>query len=204
MPQWSRRRALRAVAATATTAVLAGCNDSTERRDTDQRRDRGDPVTDYETTTVRADRVFAPFWLEEYDDEADRPSQPVGDALVTEPPSEGSVSFDPDADAAASLRSFVEDTDFERESVILWSTTLRGCATLRLTGVLRRADEVELSLCRQGRPADVACERDEEHTFGMGIRLPFAGEDVHVGGWSMAGGCDGDPEPLTPIGGDGE
>lgn len=61
MPQWSRRRALHAVAATATTA--------------------------------REERVFAPFWLEEYENEANRPSRPVGDALVTEPPSFPNEAF---------------------------------------------------------------------------------------------------------------
>ncbi|MDH5020085.1 hypothetical protein [Halobacterium rubrum] len=204
MPQWSRRRALRAVAATATTVALAGCNDSTDRLDTDQRRDPGDPVTDYETTTVREERVFAPFWLEEYEDEANRPKRPVGGALVTEPLAEGSISFDPDAEAAASLRTFVADTDFQRECVYLWSRTVGGCETLKLADVRRQGDELELEVCRQLQPPDVACERDDEHTFVLAVRLPFPGDDPRIGRRSVHSTCDDEAEPLTPVGGDSE
>jgi len=214
MQQWSRRRALRAAAATASTLAVAGCNAGVDGSDADDsddgpRRDAGDTVTDYETTAGRTDRILAPFWLETYEDPADRPSEPVGSALVTEPPSEAGVTFHPDAELAASLRSFAEGTDFGAECVYLWSTRVGGCETVALTGVRRRGDagdDVELSLCRRTRPPDVACERDAEHTVGLAVRLPFAGEDLRRGGVSVSGDCrDGDdPAPVTPIGGDGE
>jgi len=212
MQQWSRRRALRAAAATASTLAVAGCNAGVDDGDDGggPGRDAGNTITDYETTTARADRVFAPFWLETYDDPADRPSRPVGSALVTEPPSEAGVTFHPESELAASLRSFAEDTDFGAACVYLWSTRVGGCDTVAVTGVRRRGDAgdtVELSLCRRSRPPDVACERDAEHTVGLAVRLPFGGEDVRLGGVSVSGDCrdgDDDPAPVTPIGGGGE
>ena len=204
MPQCPRRRVLRAVAATATTAVLAGCNDSVEPTNTGQRRDEGTTVTDYEMTTVREERVFAPFWLEEYENEANRPSQPVGGGLVTEPPSEGSVFFDPDADAAVSLRSFVADTDFQRECVYLWSTRVRGCETVQLRGVRRREDTIAVSLCGAGRPPTTACVEADRHTVALAVRLPFSGDEAAVNGVRWSSDCDDDPAPVTPIGGDDE
>jgi hypothetical protein len=204
MPRWSRRRALRAVAATATTAALAGCNDSIGSTNTSQRRDQREPVRDYETTTVREERVFAPFWLEEYEDGANRPKRPVGGALVTEPLAEGSISFDPDAEAAASLRTFVADTDFQQECVYLWSRTVGGCETLQLADVRRQGDELELGVCRRLRSPDVACERDDEHTLVLAVRLPFPGDDPRIGRRSVHSTCDDETEPLTPVGGDSE
>lgn len=204
MPRWSRRRALRAVAATATTAVLAGCNDGVESTNTSQRRDQAEPVTDYETTTAREDRTFAPFWLEEDENEADRPSRPVGDALVTEPLGDADVTLHPDADTAVSLRSFLEDTDFQQECVYLWSRTIAGCETLQLAHVRRQGTELELGVCRGLRPPDVACERDDEHTFVLAVRLPFPGDDPRIGRRSVHSTCDDDAEPLTPAGGDSE
>jgi len=203
MVRWSRRRALRAAAATVSTAVLAGCVDDSEPT-RGQRRDRGEPVTDYETTTVREEDVFPPFWLEAYDDPADRPSRPVGDALVAEPLADAAITFDTDADPGAALRSFVAATEFDRECVYLYSTTVRGCQTVELSGVRRRSESVGVSLCQRLRQPDVACERDAEHTLGLAARLPFPGDEVNARAVTGGGHCDHESEPLSRIGGDGE
>lgn len=202
MPSWSRRRALQAVAATATTA-LAGCNASTERSGSVSRGRDGDPVTDYEAETVRDSDGRALFWRDE-DGETERETEREREEMVllTEPLSESEIAVASDVPAAEALRSFAADTDFESRSVLLYATRVSGCRRIRVEGVSREPEQVDVSLCRVLRSADVACETDADHTAGVGVRLPFPAEDVTGTGMRISSTCRRTPEPVT-LGGDG-
>lgn len=195
MQRWSRRRALQAVAATATVA-LAGCNGSTERSGSAPGGRDGDPVTGYDAESVRDPDGRPLFW--EPEDENER----GGIALLTSPLSENEVTFADDVPAADTLRSFAADTDFETRSVLLFATRVSGCQQLRLEGVSRQETQVDVSLCRVLRSADVACERDADHTAGVAVRLPFPAEDASGTGISISSNCRETPEPVTLGGGD--
>lgn len=197
MQRWSRRRALQAVAATATVA-LAGCNESTERANPRPRGRHGDPVTGYDAETVRDPDGRPLFWGDE-GEEAER----EGIELLTDPLSESEVMFAGDVPAADALRSFAADTDFENRSVLLFATRVSGCQRLQLEGVGRQESQVDVSLCRVLRSADVACERDADHTAGVAVRLPFPAEDAGGTGVSISSNCRETAEPVT-LGGDGE
>jgi len=196
MPTWSRRRALRAVAATATVA-LAGCNASTERSgDTPSRRD-GDPVTDYDAELVRDPDGRPLFWRDEAD-ERERDAL----ALLTAPLSESDVAMASSVPATGALQSFVADTDFEKQSVLLLATRVAGCRELTLEEVRRSDDEIDVSLCRVFRPADAACDADADHTAGVAVRLPFPAEDVNSFGVGSTSHCRHEADPVTSGGED--
>lgn len=203
MQRWSRRRTLHAVAATASVA-LAGCNDSTERSGSPGRRRDGDPVTDYEAESVRDADGRPLFWRDEADDGQDdeRRRERGGIVLLTDPVAESDLVFAADVPAADALQSFAADTDFETQSVLLYTTRVSGCRRLRLEGVRRQEAEVDVSLCRVFRPADVACDADADHTGGVGIRLPFPIDDANGSSVHVGSRCRDTPEPVTVDEGD--
>jgi hypothetical protein len=164
------------------------------------RRRGGDPVTDYDAETVRDPDGRPLFWRDE-DGESERERE--GMELLTDSLPESHLTFAEGVPAADGLRSFAVDTDFERQSVLLYATRVSGCQHLRLEGVSRQPEQVDVSLCRELRPADVACEADADHTAGVGVRLPFPADDVNGTGMRISSTCGRLPEPVT-LGGDGE
>lgn len=204
MPNWSRRRALQAAAATAT-AALAGCNAGTERTREAPRGREGDPVTDYESETVRDTEGRPLFWRDDTDGR-ERGSL----TLLADPLPESDVTISEDVPAAETLRAFAADTDFEAESVLLFATRVSGCHAVTLEGVRRKqqtadggVSDVDVSLCRVYRPADVACERTADHTAGLAVRLPFPADGANGAGASVSSTCRRRPDPVT-LGGDDE
>lgn len=205
MPLWSRRRVLQAVTATATVG-LAGCSASTERSDEVPSRHDGDPVTGYDAETVRDPGGRALFWRATDGDQRPQRERNTME-LLTDPLSESDVTLAADVPAADGLRAFLGDTDFEARSVLLFATPLSGCETLRIQGVSREAEstdgDLDVSLCRATRPADVACDADADHTAGVAVRLPFPAEDVNSFGMGLSSDCRPEAEPVTLDGGDG-
>jgi len=183
MSDWSRRRALQAVAA-AGSFVLAGCGDTNGIEDAPpENRDR---VTNYETILVRnsdGDRVFVSG--------EDDPDQRDPDADVSEyhhlnaPDDLDGIRFR-DATGASDLQSFVTATDLESKSVFLTQQLVRECYEPRLVGVFRTEDDVDADFCVTLRPADVECTAGTRDVVAIAIRLPFAGDAINsVGsGWS--------------------
>jgi hypothetical protein len=200
MPIWSRRRALQAAATTATLA-LAGCNASTEYSGSSPRGREGDPVTDYDAELVRDPDGRVLFWREDENaDESAREHESLD--LLTDPLSETDVRMASNVPAADALRSFVADTDFERQSVFLFATRVSGCRELALESVRRSEGEVDVSVCQALRPADVACEQDIDHTAGIAVRLPFPAEDVNSLGIGSSSQCRERVDPVTLSGGE--
>jgi len=208
MPDWSRRRALHALGATAA-AALAGCSSESSEFDESPSRQRGDPVTDYDLRKVRARQPEELFWQGERSTERedDRPGdhtyRPGGHTYVGSADDLADVTF-ADSGAAAELASFTRGTDFESSSVILQARTVRECYAVRLRGVWREDDGLDTWFCSNLQPADVDCSADARETVGVGIRLPFPDDGFSSFGLRWSRSCDPRPEPVTADGGGAE
>lgn len=189
-------------------AALAGCvgGDGGGFDDPPGQR-RGQRITDYERLTVRDRDADPVFWRAGDDDEEESAAShsPVGAHVyvASEEDLEG-VAF-ADTEPASELAAFVRETDFDGESVLLESTVVRECYSLRLRGVWREDDGgLETSFCSALRPADAACSADAEDAVGVGIRLPFSLDDVGGFGSQWSSSCDSRPSPVTPAGDGGD
>jgi hypothetical protein len=197
MPDWSRRRALHAVGAV-TAVALAGCSERSDPPDPPSRR-HGDPVTDYDLLAVRESEPASLFWRGERDGEDDRAGS--GPEYVASATDLEDVSFASDSEAAAELSAFASATDFDERSVLLQARPIAECYEPEFRGVWRDDDGLATSFCRRLRPADEACGRDAEDTFGFGLRVPFSDGEFTSFGSEWSGGCH--PEPVGMDGGDG-
>lgn len=183
MPGWSRRDALRSVAAAGALA-LAGCSgEASHSREVPRRH--GERVPDPEVMFVR-DTDGAPLFWRGDDDETDRSSGAA--AYLTDADDVETLSFG-DAARVAELRDFIDATDLESESIYLLERPVGECYELALTGVFREDDGVDADFCRLLRPADVDCAADAVDTVGVAIRLPFPGDDFNSRGSGMSSDC---------------
>lgn len=204
MSDWSRRRALQAVAATGAFA-LAGCSGESDGS-SEAPPDRGDPVppSDLEVVFVRDAGNEPLFDVEDQDGNGGggaRPERRTRAEFLTSGADRDRLTFRSGA-AAEDLRAFVDGADLESGSVYLIERPVSACYEARLVGVYREDDGVDVDLCQALRPADIACSVDGMDTVGVGIRLPFAGDSMGDNGWSWSGECGTRPT-VASEGGDG-
>jgi len=204
MPDWSRRRALRAVAATGAIA-LTGCSGGSSSS-SETPPDRGDPVpsSELEVLFVR-DTGNEPLFEGEGEDGNEggraRPERRTRAEFLTSGAARDRVTFH-SGSAADDLRAFVDGTDLESGSIYLIERPVSACYEARLVGVYREDDGVDVDLCQALRPAGIACSADGMDTVGVGIRLPFTGDSMSGHGWGWSGECG--PRPtVASEGGDG-
>ncbi len=187
MPDWSRRRALQAVATTGALA-LAGCSgESSSSRSVPP--DRGEPVPpdDYEVRFVR-DRDGEPLF--EVDDGNDQPPEVGRDIeYLTDAEDREELTFR-STTPADDLRAFVDATDLESRSVFLLQRPIGECYEAYLVGVYREGDGVDADFCQALRPADAECSADERDTVGVAISLPFEGDSFGGYGTGWSGSCE--------------
>lgn len=205
MPDWSRRRALQAVATTGTFAI-AGCSGESSRS-REVPPDRGDPIPASELD-VRFVRDTDGEPLFDVDDgfEETRDGESPDGSDVGRPDRARSVEHLTDAEdrervtfrstpPAADLRSFVEGTDLDSASVYLLQRPVGECYETRLVGAYREDEGVDADFCRALRPADVECSTDDRDTVGVGIRLPFSDDSFTGLGVSWSSDCG--PRPTV-------
>lgn len=97
-----------------------------------------------------------------------------------------------DVDGAVGARSFLDDTDFETETIYVEERAIGECWELELCHVQWGAERVETDYGRQLRPVDAACSADEKVTVATFIRIPTAldPDAVNQYGSGMSGsGC---------------
>jgi hypothetical protein len=199
MPDWSRRRALQAVA-TAGALALAGCSgESSSSRSVPP--DRGEPVPpdDYEVRFVRDPEGEPLFEVEDGNDQP--PEGGRGIEYLTDAGDREELTFRP-TESAADLRAFVEATDLESRSIFLLQRPIGECYEARLVGVYREDDSVDVDFCQALRPADAECSADERDTVGAAVRLPFAGDSFAGYGSGWSGSCE-HRSTVASEGGDG-
>lgn len=189
MSTWSRRDALRSAAAAGALA-LAGCSGSASHADSVP-RERGETVSDFEVTFVR-DTGGAPVFSTE-----DARDPRVGGAeYVTGDDDLQDLAFS-ESGAGATLRSFVEATDLETESVYLLERAVGECYRVALVSVYREPDGIHADFCQSLGPADVDCSAETEDAVAIGIRLPFPGDDVTSRGSGWSSECE--PRPTLAV-----
>lgn len=177
MPGLSRREALRTLGSVGS-LLLAGCAGEASRSESVPHP--GEPVANPEVRFARdpdGEPIFEPA-DESGEDTPDRQRRPAVVEFLAAPVDREQVVFR-ETEAGASLRSFVDDTDFESEAVYLLEQAIGECYTLALERLVRDDDGgVSADFCQRLRPADVGCSADANDTVGVAVRLAFEGDDV--------------------------
>lgn len=180
MPDWSRRQTLSALAGVAA-AAIAGCQGDASSEPVRSRERR---IENYDVEEVRnADGAVLFHRGEEPAGE-----RPGGRHHLTDESELAELTFT-DVPEAESLRSFAADTDFESESVALYSRRVPECYDHRLQFVEVDANGPSAHFCRSLRPVDAACRTDAHDTVGFAIRLPFPGDRYSGMGGGMSSTC---------------
>ncbi|WP_226012168.1 hypothetical protein [Halomicrobium salinisoli] len=215
MAPLTRRRALHGAAGLV--AALAGCSgtgfaesESTRSstptaaaRDASGRNSETDPPL----VTIRSDADRPPVWFADEDG--------GGRATAGERHYHGDRTVIDGADRAERVRvaggvdaepvrSFLDETDFEAETVYLEVNRVEECFRLELCRIQWQSDEVQTDYGRVLRPYDERCEADAKVYEARLIRIPDAidHEDVHGYGSSVGGGACGERVARARAGGD--
>jgi len=77
----------------------------------------------------------------------------------------------PDADRER-IRSFLDETDYDAETVYVSPAGVRSCERLHVASVSWDPGRVEYEYCRELRPPDEACEADARVALALIFRLP--------------------------------
>ncbi|WP_247728375.1 hypothetical protein [Halovivax limisalsi] len=195
MPSASRtRRGLLATASGCLGAALAGCFGTDSDGSSDPERGRsssqsshvdlgGDHSSthEYEVRFARSE-IDEPFVFRDED-----AAQQFTEAKQDDPESPwiDSTCFVLDGDGAANLRiktdadelrSFVDATEFDVESVVVQHRSIGDCYYRELTGVEARDDEFRAHYCRWLKDPTTLCEADRDVMEAVAIRVarPYA------------------------------
>ncbi|MDT3435901.1 hypothetical protein [Haloarcula sp. 1CSR25-25] len=192
---WSRRGALSALATGFATAV-AGC-----QSDDDVAGPPDEPEPDrVEPTAVRQVRVDEAAVLFTEADTLPTPDKTSrrhrrASAYIASRAEFEEFSWG-ETPEARQLREFVETTDFEERSVYLLSTVVDACHEVHLVSMSRDPDDDPSGdFCTGLRPADVACDTDDDDTVGFAVRLPYTVPSSSGHGTGMSSRCRGPTRP---------
>jgi hypothetical protein len=72
------------------------------------------------------------------------------------------------------IRSFLDETDFDAETVYVAPAGVESCERLRIRSVSWKLGHVEYEYCREFRPPDEACEAGTRVALALIFRLPAA------------------------------
>ena len=192
----TRRRFL--LGTTALVSGLAGCNGSdvdgppTRRRGENVERNPDSHVLRSPTDEMAA--WFVPRKPYSTSNDGSSTVVPPENAhsrgLIATAESAGRISF-ADIEGAKSARRFVEETDFDRETLYFEQRTVEECYRLELCYVTWSQTEIDTQYGNYYRDADVSCRVDTDDTEAWFIRVPdvLDPEQVssHGSGWSSTG-----------------
>ncbi|MDZ7850900.1 MAG: hypothetical protein U5K70_08965 [Halodesulfurarchaeum sp.] len=193
MPSLTRRETL--AAASSSLVLLAGCAGS-DRSSHSEPPAESEPV-EYEFERVRTTTESVLFRTGDETDRTVSERRERYDAdFVSRESNFESIEF-ASTEGGTQLQSFANATDFETESVFLYSTGVSECHDIKLESVTLDGNDGDphLDFCRFVRPADVECDADTMHTVGYAVRLPIDGRDTSGYGTGMSHGCAGRPDP---------
>lgn len=195
MRSLTRREAL---SAGATSLVfLAGCAGS-EQSSSSAPRSNAEPI-EYEFERVRSGTEPEIFRVGERVDStlSERQLRQQYEFIARESDFED-VEF-ASTESGEQLDTFSRATDFESESLFLYSTRVTECHAVSLQSVtVDEADgDPNLEFCQSVRSAEVSCSETVTHTVGYAVRLPIDGRDITGSGTGMSYGCSSRPEPST-------
>jgi|AntRauTorcE11897_2_1112592.scaffolds.fasta_scaffold00004_124 hypothetical protein len=166
----TRRALLSALPVGALAGCLSGAGDP--ESESVQRQASG---IDSDPTVLKVRNPDGDSVILERDETADE-SEPmsIGRGLVTSADQAANLSVaDGVADADRSrVRSFLEETDFDAETVYVASGRIESCERIRVRSVSWQPQRIEYSYCRELRPSDEACESETRVAHALIFRLP--------------------------------
>jgi len=196
-PRPTRRRLIRSAAALVGAGAVAGCGGTAESSGTAVSSPEADPpddaVTDPASVVLRAP-LDEPV-LQEAGDGSDSDSDGESDPragewrhnLVADAETAASMSV-VDVDGAAEARRFLEETDFDAETVYVERHAVGECYDQRLCWVRWTDQRIETSYARVLRPAEAACSADVRVGVTHLIRLSAALDPDQISRFSSSGG----------------
>ncbi|WP_225333302.1 hypothetical protein [Halomicrobium urmianum] len=204
MVPFTRRRALHGAAGLV--AALAGCSGTgfgesestrTHARETPADEPGHGSEADPPHVAVRSATDRPPVWFAD-EDGGGRPSVAErhyhGDRTVIDGEDRAGRVRVADGVDTEPVRSFLDETDFESETVYLEVNQVEECFRLELCSIQWQPDEVRTDYGRVLRPYDERCEADAKVYEARLIRIPDAldHEDVNGYGSSVGGGACGE------------
>lgn len=165
------RRALLA-GAVAAVAGLAGCSGSSSSSSsappTDPENVEAEPVS----VGLRHTENAPVAWLGEMPTPTDdRPLPGHESDLIASSETAADLGF-ADVDGVDAMRSFVQTTDFERETLLLERHRIGECYELGICAVTWSASSYHTYWTQTLRPADAACRADAHDRVATLIRIP--------------------------------
>ena len=108
--------------------------------------------------------------------DADPDPAPLGRELVTsdERAAELTVAPGVSEEDRSRVRAFLDDTDYESETVFVAPASIESCYRFRIRSVSWQPGHVEYEYCRELRPPDATCEAGTRDAVGILFRLPVA------------------------------
>lgn len=175
------RRALLTGAAAAV-AGLAGCSGSNSSSSSSPPSDPENLETEPLTVSVRHTENAPVAWLGE------KPT-PTGDRRLSDhetdliPNAETAADLGfADLDGVDELQSFVDSTDFDRETLLLESHRVDECYRLELCAVTWSASSYHTYWTQTLRPADVACSAESQDRVATLVRIPAPLDPAELNG----------------------
>jgi len=199
----SRTRRALLQGAAALSLGLAGCSGATSSSTTVTASNRltgENAVLEPDHVALRTPENAPIVW---FDDELpESPESTPDDRHRISDAEEGLIADDADAaelrfadvDGTDDARTFVEETDFDTETLVLETTRVPECYRLELCGATWSATDYHTYYGRVLRPADVACSTDAWDRVAHLIRLPAALDPSEItgrGSGTSGSGCGG-------------
>lgn len=175
----TRRRLLSGIAAGAG-AALAGCagvsTDETTVQDEPHDPRAGPPpgaTTDFEVRTLRApvEEPFVRFADEDAESQRRRNRQFVVDDGTAAAARFEAELEDEDVDE---LRSFLEETDYGNESIVVHQRSIDDCYERRVEYVIADPDRYRVQFCRELKDATTPCVAGKTGMEALFVRIPRA------------------------------
>jgi len=185
------RRRLLAAATVGVSGTLAGCTGDQRSADdqesanhhASESTDRpAEPSDDHESITIRADDT-TPFVYQNEDripDDTDQAWARSTFHLVDEADADDLVLEVSDAETER-VETFLEETDFEAESILVDQRTIDDCYDRFLLATDASADRTDLEYCRTLKPPEESCEPDYEVLEAIFVRLERPYDDAPSG-----------------------
>ncbi|WP_042662046.1 hypothetical protein [Haloferax sp. ATB1] len=183
----TRRQVLHAGGASLV-AALAGCSGeaSSSSSDVPSGPSPDELVTDYDQLQLRNHAESAIFRNAARDDE-DAESSYFGDFLVSTDEELADVEFAAEPDGVDEARAFIDQTDFDEQTLVITQHRTDACHRVKLLYVTHPPDSVvHLDFCRSLRAASVECSVDDRHVVASLVRLPYSSEGESS--WGRGGG----------------
>ncbi|EMA07356.1 hypothetical protein [Haloferax denitrificans] len=194
----TRRQVLRAGGASLA-AALAGCSGEGSSSSSDEPSGPSPDalVTDYDQLQLRNDTESAIFRDAARDDDGAGSSY-LDDFLVTTDEERADVEFAADPDGIDEARAFIDETEFDEQTLVITQHRPNACHRVKLLYVTHPPDSVvHLDFCYPLRPASVECSVDDRHVVASLVRLPYSSQDESSWGHGGGSSCHLPPSLRT-------